>query len=119
MSSNGRYYPEPDRISAHHTVMLSILFENDGTPYIWDINAKNYEPTRERLQEKINAILLQRRQRVQVWVRTRAVAQEYGISPVIWIGTSHKGPGHGAFCLGWVKVDDLLDTVEAHMGMVA
>lgn len=55
--------------------------------------------------------------RATLWVRTQEAAVPLNVSPVVWCGRS-GGPGHGAVCIGTIKMSDMMDTIEAHARMM-
>lgn len=61
------------------------------------------------------------RKRVRVWVRSHDAAVVHNICPVVWAGMRSQvdggGPGFGAVCIGWVPLQMLVETVEAHARM--
>jgi hypothetical protein len=102
-------------------VMLSVLFEANGTPYIWDITGRMHDALgfEYLLRKKIDGLRQKGRKRVTLWARPRSIADQHGgMSPVLWVG-SGGGPGHGAFKIGSIPTNKLEETILLHIGMMA
>lgn len=92
-----------------------------------DSSGLPYEQAIAYIAKHVDEMRRQGARGTTLWIRTRDTA-ERGSSPVIWCytgsvregkkTTSRDGPGNGAFCIGFVPVSQLMETVEAHARMM-